>query len=70
MSKTNMDHIARLIAEMTNLAIDGATKDCFVYGTGYIKFSNTDQGVTVEHIPFNDMEQELEGIKEIKKWTI
>jgi hypothetical protein len=55
---------------MTNLAIDGATKDCFVYGTGYIKFSNTDQGVTVEHIPFNDMEQELEGIKEIKKWTI
>lgn len=58
-------------AKAVNVMISKAINDCFteslIYGTGYIKVTQDNNSLKIEHVPFADVEKELEGFVEIKK---
>lgn len=58
-------------AKAVNVMISKAINDCFneslIYGTGYIKVTQDNNSLKIEHVPFADVEKELEEFVEIKK---
>ena len=61
------DSFAKAINEMISGAINDCFTDSLVYGTGYIKVTHDDGALKIEHIPFSEVEKELEGFVEMKK---
>lgn len=64
------DAIQEVIEAMVADALSGSFQDSLVYGSGYIKVTDDANGIQIKHVPFKEMEQELERVKEINKWTM
>jgi len=57
----------KFIKEKVSEAIEGSFSDAAIFGTGYIKVTFVNNDLDVKHIPFEKIEEELEGVKEFKK---
>lgn len=65
------EDIIKYVNEKISEALTGSFEDATNYGVGYIRISiNGVDGVTVEHVPFTEMDKEIEKIAEHKKYIV
>jgi hypothetical protein len=62
-----MEYIQTKIAA----AIDGSLTDATIYGAGYIRVSCDATGnMEVVHVPFNELDEEFERVREHRKLIV
>lgn len=65
-----MKTIQELIQKKISEALEGSFMDAQVYGVGFIRIQIVDQDISVEHVPFDDVDKELEKVIEHKKLMV
>jgi len=65
-----MKTIEQLIQQKVSQALEGSFMDAQVYGVGFIRIQVEGNDISVEHVPFNDVDKELEKVIEQKKFTV
>jgi hypothetical protein len=50
-------------------ALEKCFTDAVVFGQGYVKVVYLDGDIDIKHIPFENVEAELEYLQKIKKYT-
>lgn len=63
------DQLHKLLNTMISKAINDCFTDSLVYGTGYIRVTYKEGELSVENVPFKDIEKELQSVVEISKLT-
>ena len=61
------DVFTKAINQMISKAIEDCFTDSLIYGTGYIKVTQDNGALQIEHVPFVDVKKELEGFVELQK---
>lgn len=65
-----MKNIQELIQKKVSEALEGSFMDAQVYGVGFIRIQIVQDDISVEHIPFNEIDRELEKVVEQKKFLV
>jgi hypothetical protein len=61
------DSLVKTINQMISKAIEDCFTDSLIYGIGYIKVTQDEGALQIEHVPFSDVKEELEGFIELEK---
>lgn len=65
-----MKSIQELIQKKVSEALEGSFMDAQIYGVGFIRIQIVQDDISVEHVPFDDVDKELEKVVEQKKLTV
>lgn len=65
-----MKTIEQIIQQKVSEALEGSFMDAQVYGVGFIRIQVDGNDISVEHIPFKDVDKELEKVVEQKKFIV
>jgi len=65
-----MKTIEQLIQQKVSEALEGSFMDAQVYGVGFIKIQIVGNDISVQHIPFDTVDKELENVVEHKKFLV
>ena len=62
--------IEQLIQQKVSQALEGSFMDAQIYGVGFIRIEIKNNDISVEHVPFDKLETELEKVVEQKKLIV
>jgi hypothetical protein len=65
-----MKSIEQLIQQKVSEALEGSFMDAQVYGVGFIRIQVEGNDISVEHVPFDEVDTELEKVVEQKKLMV
>jgi len=65
-----MKTIEQIIQQKVSEALEGSFMDAQVYGVGFIKIQIVGNDISVQHIPFDTVDKELEHVVEHKKFLV
>lgn len=63
-----MKTIEQIIQQKVSEALEGGFMDAQVYGVGFLRIQIEGTDISVDHVPFDDIDKELEKIVEYKKF--
>lgn len=64
------DILKNKIAQMVSKAIDDTFQDSLIYGVGFLKVTTDGNDLDIQHIPFAELDVELEKVVELKKFVV
>jgi len=64
------DLVKKQIEQMVSRAIEDTFSDSLIYGVGFLKVITNGDDLDIQHIPFAELEGELEKVVEFKKFAV
>jgi hypothetical protein len=70
MNERDIMNLKKRVAEMVSEAIDKTFQDSLIYGVGYLRVTTDGNDLDIQHVPFAELEVELERVVEHKKLMV
>jgi hypothetical protein len=70
MNERDIMNLKKRVAEMVSEAIDKTFQDSLIYGVGYLRVTTDGKDLDIQHVPFAELEVELERVVEHKKLMV
>jgi len=70
MNARDILNLKKKVSEMVSEAIERTVEDSMVYGVGFLKVTTDGDNLDVQHVPFAELDVELEKVVEHKKFTV
>lgn len=64
------DLLKKKIQQMVSKAIEDTFSDSLIYGVGFLRVTTDGNDLDIQHIPFAELEGELEKVVELKKFAV
>jgi hypothetical protein len=64
------DLLKKKIEQMVSQAIEDTFSDSLIYGVGFLKVTTDGTDLDIQHIPFAELDVELEKVVELKKFMV
>lgn len=62
--------LKKKIEQMVSQAIEDTFADSLIYGVGFLKVTTDGTDLDIQHIPFAELDVELEKVVELKKFVV
>jgi hypothetical protein len=70
MNARDILNLKKKVSEMVSEAIEKTVEDSMVYGVGFLKVTTDGGNLDVQHVPFAELDVELEKVVEHKKLMV
>ena len=70
MNPNDIMKIKAKVAQMVSEAIDKTFQDSLIYGVGFLRVTTDGNDLDIQHVPFEELEDELEKVVELKKFVV
>ena len=64
------DLLKKKIEQMVSKAIEDTFSDSLIYGVGFLRVTTDGNDLDIQHVPFAELENELEKVVELKKFVV
>jgi hypothetical protein len=70
MNERDIMDLKKLVSEMVSEAIEKTFNETLIYGVGFLRVTTDGKDLDIQHVPFAELEVELERVIEHKKLMV